>query len=545
MKNSTKEFKSKLLISTIKLFVPCSDKSYYLSITVNENKTFKTKKLDFKKSNIIDINQIFELDGILSIDTVKFQIYEKNAIFSNGLYKGESNKNNKQRDELSNQLICFLSNNNQENCVVVYYNYEINADLLEEFDLKLKNLQEVQKSKSSPSNKSTFSSLRELASGDNAENFGKFVHNMEYLKTLSHSFEEFIYWKNPWKTTAILLLYSMAIIYLKLFLTLLPLFLIFFHLCNKDKLDQYSHKKTKHDNLQNMTLITKTIDLTNKTIEYYENFLEAMQYSEKKIFEEIYLNCLKLIIVNAFVMYFGLFNLKLMMMFPIWGICLWSNPPFQAFLIFMKNFIYAKIFCRLEGNTKISQSIDISKKIFFEIIPFTEVIRKYLKIRYEIMANKRTIEGKNISNSRQLKFTDVLGNYNNEKTVILANEYSSNINGLSKVSQLQSNEEHLKFEIYENERWWMFVGWAKNLIMNERPLWSDISGKNYMDKNSVFLPSSEYQWVGEWKIEANDNTDTEGWEYSTDFNSVFKTNSTGKYVRRRKWIRYAKKNSTK
>ena len=244
--------------------------------------TYKTKKLDFLKSNVVEVNQIFELDGISSIDTIKFQIYEKNTIFSNGLYKGEVNKNNNQRDELTNQLICFLSNNNQENCVVVYYNYEINADLLESFDLKLKNLEELQKSKSSPTNKSTFSSLRELASGDNAENFSKFVHNMEYIKTLSISFEEFIYWKNPWKTIAILLLYSMTILYFKLFITILPLILIFFHLCNKDNLQQYSHKNTKHDNLHNMTIITKTIDVTNKTFYYYENFLEAMQYSEKK-----------------------------------------------------------------------------------------------------------------------------------------------------------------------------------------------------------------------------------------------------------------------
>lgn len=541
MKNQSKEFKNKLLISSIKLLIPNLDKSYYLAIIVNENKTYKTKKLDFEKSNIVDVNQIFELDGISTIDTIKFQIYEKNTIFSNGLYKGEVNKSNKQRDELTNQLICFLSNNNQENCVVVYYNYEINADLLESFDLKLKNLEELQKSKSSPTNKSTFSSLRELASGDNAENFAKFVHNMEYLKTLSIYFEEFVYWKNPWKTIAILLIYSLTILYFKLFITILPLILIFFHLCNKDKLQQYSHKNTKHDNLHNMTIITKTIDLTNKTFYYYENFLEAMQYSEKKLFEEIYLNLLKLILFNGLILYFELFSFKIMMMIPVWGICLWSNPAFQAFLIFMKNFVYAKILSHFENHPKISQWKEYCEMLLFKIVPFSDLIRKYLRIRNEILTNM--IEGKNSSTNKNVKFSDVFGSLNSEKTVILSNEFSPNDANPS--AHNSTNDECLKFELYENERWWMFVGWAKNLIMNERPLWSDISGKNYMEKNTVFLPNSDYQWLGEWKIEGSENTDIEGWEYSKDFNSVFKIHSTGKYVRRRKWIRYAKKSAIK
>ena len=102
------------------------------------------------------------------------------------------------------------------------------------------------------------------------------------------------------------------------------------------------------------------------------------------------------------------------------------------------------------------------------------------------------------------------------------------------------NSQLLKYELYENERWWMFVGWTKNLIGNERPIWSDISGKNYLDFKSVFLPGEEYEWVDDWKKEINENTDNEGWEYSSDFNSKFSPSTFQKYVRRRKYIRYAK-----
>ena len=538
MKNTPKQFKSKLLISTIKVPFAKPDKSYYLSITVNENKTFKTKKLDLKKYNIYNINQIFELEGILIIDTIKFQIFEKNAIFSNGLYKGEVNKNNKLRCELTNELICYLSNNNQENCAMVLYNYELNPDLLEEFDAKLKNLEEVQKTKTSQKQKSKFSSLRELASGDNAENFAKFVHNMEYIKTFCKSFDEFRYWKNPWKTTTILLLYSLAIIQIKLFLTLLPLFLIFFHLYNKDKLEQYSHKKTKQDSLENMTLITQSIDITNKTIDYYENFLEAIQHSEKKIFEEIYFNFLKLIFVNWFVLYFNLYSFKFMMMFPIWVICLWSNPPFQAFLIFMNHFIYAKILCHFECNPKVSYILTELENIFLKSVPFLDMIKKYFKVRNEILINQINFDGNTTSRIEKLKISEVLENFDSSKAVLLTNLLLHETNESILNSE---NDEHLKFEIYENERWWMFAGWTKNLIMNERPTWSDLSGKNYMDTNSVFLPSSEYKWLADWKIELSSFTDSQGWQYSMDFNSTFKVNSIGKYVRKRKWTRYAKK----
>lgn len=527
----TKEFKSKLLISSIKLLIPTYDKSFYLNIVVNDDKSYKTKTLDFKKSNLVDLNQVFELEGVNQIESIRFQIYEKTTIFSNALFKGEMTKYNKIKADQSNQFICFLSNNNQENCVVVYYNYEINPDLIDTFDHNLKLLEEEQKSKTMTP-KSSLANLMDLAKGDNAENFTKFVHNMEYVKTLEMAVDEFINWINPWKTLGILFIVTYSILYWKLIFIFTPLILIYFHLYNKDKMVSYSHKTTKHDNLTNMKLITKSIELTNKVVDSYENFLEALQYSDKKIYEEIYVNLLKLIFLNLFVIYFGLIRVKILVIITIWTFILLRNPSFQAFVIFLFNFINKKFISKLDDIPKINKITRGIEITIFTVVPFAEIIRKVLKIKKEIMINLTRDTNTKI-NTNDLKLKDVLENLQ-DKTVLLSNDISNSCN-------VNNSTEYLKLEIYENERWWMFVGWSKNLIMNERPLWSDLAGKNYMDKNSVFLPNETFHWVGDWKVEATNTCDDQGWEYSNDFNSAYDSRSTGKYVRRRKWVRYAKK----
>ena len=79
------------------------------------------------------------------------------------------------------------------------------------------------------------------------------------------------------------------------------------------------------------------------------------------------------------------------------------------------------------------------------------------------------------------------------------------------------------------------------MIMNEIPTWCKVENqKVYCEKNMVFLPNDgQFKWSGEWKIEKNAHSDKLGWEYSSDFHSQFDQDSYGKYVRRRKWVRYA------
>ena len=55
----------------------------------------------------------------------------------------------------------------------------------------------------------------------------------------------------------------------------------------------------------------------------------------------------------------------------------------------------------------------------------------------------------------------------------------------------------------------------------------------------VKLLDNNYKWETDWKIEINENSDKNGWEYSEDFENNFEKYSRHKYVRRRKWVRYA------
>ena len=169
----------------------------------------------------------------------------------------------------------------------------------------------------------------------------------------------------------------------------------------------------------------------------------------------------------------------------------------------------------------------------FSAIPFARLI--LFTLTYDSSLNDNSlISVKDKKN--KFDFNELFKNINQindtiAKPVDLNTETNTDLNNKTKT---------LKFEIYENERWWMFVGWSKNLISNERPIWSDISGKNYVDFKSVFLPSADYVWIGNWTIEITENNDDSGWEYASDFNGLFTLTNSRKYVRRRKWIRYAK-----
>lgn len=72
------------------------------------------------------------------------------------------------------------------------------------------------------------------------------------------------------------------------------------------------------------------------------------------------------------------------------------------------------------------------------------------------------------------------------------------------------------------------------------PKFSDIEGTSSLEFNKITLPDPEEEWIWEndWKIEINDNTDGEGWQYSYDFKNEFhKKNTKLDYARRRKWFR--------
>ncbi len=596
----------------IKLLIPNLEKSFYLNIIINDSTSLRTKLLDFKKGNLIELNQIFDLDhSIQSIETIKFYLSEKNSIFSNVIYKGEYTLNEKYIDKTTNCNLCFLSNNDKENCIVVYFRYELKVDLIENFEDNLKSLNESIDVKTK-TQQSSFENLKDIASGENAANFTTFVKKMDYLKIPYNEIINFIYWKDKWKTLSIALFITLGFLYTKFALCISPIFIIFFHVYNRKNLSDFSFKNKRYDNLENINFILKIIELTNTIFDNYENFIEAMEHCEKNIVEDIYLNLIKLIFFNFFIFYSNLFCfIHLMKIFLIffWSYLLWNYPPFQAFFKFLFSFILKKFLnlnqnslklhitnyfnksnneylglndlvnnIKVEKNSsinlddsnklnlplginllnktsilkteesKLEKYLRLTNKFFsfilkkaFYLIPFSRLILFIITYDSSIVnQNQSNNSGLNSAKDKKAKFdfNNLFKNINQINTDISAKPVNIN-NDI--ISDLSCKTETLKYEIYENERWWMFIGWTKNLIGNERPAWSDLSGKYYLDFKSVFLPGTNYEWIGNWTIELTENNDDNGWEYSSDFNSKFSLNSFSKYVRRRKWVKYTKR----
>lgn len=80
------------------------------------------------------------------------------------------------------------------------------------------------------------------------------------------------------------------------------------------------------------------------------------------------------------------------------------------------------------------------------------------------------------------------------------------------------------------------------LLPTERPNWSDETGKHKVPKESILLPSDGgWQWQTNWFLDIDPNFhDKHGWQYAYDFNGPYKkSKSILDFVRRRKWIRVA------
>ncbi|RUS72281.1 hypothetical protein EGW08_019953, partial [Elysia chlorotica] len=96
---------------------------------------------------------------------------------------------------------------------------------------------------------------------------------------------------------------------------------------------------------------------------------------------------------------------------------------------------------------------------------------------------------------------------------------------------------------YENQRWSPFYGFSKkSLLRSDRYSWSDESGTVERPKESVRLPSSHWEWDGEWMIDDNlrgEVVELGGWQYALDFPAVYAPEQHwNSFVRRRKWIHF-------
>ena len=230
----------------------------------------------------------------------------------------------------------------------------------------------------------------------------------------------------------------------------------------------------------------------------YENITKKI-IKGYKLTKEVYIRIGVAIFANFLFLYFKLYNLinlKTLLLCIIWLYVLRRNPSFYSFNIFLLNLIQERtLFIKTNINFHIYKTNLIN--FITIIIPFYSLYRIYYE---ENIDSSQFIENKNKNDKENL----------------------------------------IKYEIYENERWWMFVGWNKNLIFDESLIWyKKDKPKEYCDKNMIKLIDDKYIWESDWKIEIGEYSDENGWEYSKDFESGFGEDSKNKYVRRRKWVRYA------
>mmetsp|Transcript_7806 Transcript_7806/g.14411 ORF Transcript_7806/g.14411 Transcript_7806/m.14411 type:complete len:3261 (-) Transcript_7806:5395-15177(-) len=104
-------------------------------------------------------------------------------------------------------------------------------------------------------------------------------------------------------------------------------------------------------------------------------------------------------------------------------------------------------------------------------------------------------------------------------------------------------------EIFENQRFYMLVGWSSNLVVTDPYPWSDCTGRVVGSMESSTprspLPNAKWIWMENWMIDHSIG-DNDGWEYSIDFSAFDNLSSTPTRkspkrmdcVRRRRWVRH-------
>ncbi|XP_070707337.1 tectonin beta-propeller repeat-containing protein 1 isoform X1 [Pempheris klunzingeri] len=97
-------------------------------------------------------------------------------------------------------------------------------------------------------------------------------------------------------------------------------------------------------------------------------------------------------------------------------------------------------------------------------------------------------------------------------------------------------------ETYENQRWNPVDGFSERLLPSDRWQWSDVTGLQHQPLDSFRLPSSSWEWEGDWYVDENfegEPTEKGGWTYAIDFPATYtKDKKWNSCVRRRRWLRY-------
>ena len=509
----------RITIKKLKSLIPLSSKSenYYIKITVN-NKTPQTSEIfSFKNTSEIFINQTFYIESFQEkvIKEIKFELISQTKNIK--LYTGTIINQNFILDEKTGDNILYLSDKKGSELIILYYSIEYKAiDSFEFFDKSVKHNKSVNKEylKKSLTNFSKDEKIKD-----------EFIQNLLYVDIIIGYCFGLIKWKNTLETLLVLLIISVTILYFKfIFIYFLPFSIILFHFRNKNKIDKIFNEKNNEENLErNRLFFVKLQENFNNLIENYESLMKKIITGNKSNIIKVYKALILTIISNIFLFYFNLFyliNWRKLLVILIWIFFLSKNLFLIKFCYIIKE-MFSPLISNLSKSSYIQKMKSVQKFLFNFFIPIFSVYNEFKEDNSDTYIS--------IVKSQGLKQN-------------LTNEYKTPKKTMNK--KYSSGNNLIKFELYENERWWIIVGWTKNLLGNNQT-WCRVDKPfEFCDKSKIFLPNDEnnkYQWSADWKIEINDDTDEEGWMYSDNFDSEFSKNENFKYVRRRKWFRYANK----
>ena len=86
--------------------------------------------------------------------------------------------------------------------------------------------------------------------------------------------------------------------------------------------------------------------------------------------------------------------------------------------------------------------------------------------------------------------------------------------------------------------------WLRPYLKSDSPEWTDMTCILRMARERVMLPDNNWMWVNDWTVDVSgdfgESTDSDGWEYSADFETFVRVRrfyNRGDCCRRRRWTR--------
>ena len=506
----------KIILKKIKSLIPLSSKNeiYFIKLTTNNNTPQITKTFSFKDTSELILNQSFSLENFQEkiIKEIKLELIDQND--NKSIYAGIIINQNFIVDEKTGDNIIYLSDKKGTELLIIYYSIEYKAiDSFEVFDKSVKYNKSANKNYLEKN-------LINMAHDDNIKN--EFIINLLYIEIILDYWHGLIDWDNIFETSLLLIIISLVILFFRtIFIYFIPIAIILIHIRNKDKIKTFLQEKNDEENIKKCNLLyIKMQDNFNSLVENYEYFMQKLIAGNKSNIIKIYKALILTVVSNIFLFYLNLFYLikwRKLFILLIWIFFL-SRNSFCIKMYYTIKEILSPFSSTITSSymfDKIKQFLKFALGIF---IPFSSL--------YNSFSEDNSDSYKSLVKSQGLK--------PGIKNILVTPRASK--------KNLDTGNNLIKFELYENERWWVILGWTKNLV-GGRPAWCKVDKPfEFCDKTKIFLPNdgeNKYQWSSDWKIEINKNTDDNGWEYSEDFEMKFGKDEKFKYVRRRKWVRYA------